>query len=134
MAEMKPQARTIILADQVYRDAETGKCIIAGTFNRIEADRFPATHPSAALYLNLTDFVGKVEVKIRIVRDATGEALAEKAFPVESKDRLAACEVTVRLANLTFEKPGKYSIEVHCEDEYLGRLPLELVHHAPPKE
>ncbi len=129
---MKPQARTILLADQVYRDAETGKCIIAGTFNRIGADRFPAIHPSASLYVNLTDFVGKAELKVRLSSDSSGMSLGEKAFPVESVHRLGSCEVIVRLSNLTFPEPGKYSLEVYCDDEYLGHLPLELVLHQAP--
>ena len=133
MKTPKPQLRTILLADQVYRDAETGKCVIAGTFNRIGADHYPATHPLASLYLNLTDFIGKAQLKIRIV-NSDEETLGEKAFAVESKDKLSACEVTVRLANLTFPLPGRYSIEVYCDDDYLGHLPVELVqHHAPPQ-
>lgn len=130
---MKPQARTILLADQVYRDAETGKCIIAGTFNRIGAESFPATHPSAALYLNLTDFLGKADLKIRLASDKTGETLGEKSFVVESRS-IGVCEVTVRLNSLTFPEPGQYSIEVYCKDEYLGHLPLELVLHEPDGE
>ena len=124
---MKPQSRTIILADQVYRDADTGKCIIAGTFNRIEAESFPATHPQAALYLNLTDFIGQVQLRVRLTRDQNGEALAERAFPVESTDRLGACEVIVRLTNLGFPEPGRYSFEVYAGDDYLGHMPIDLV-------
>jgi hypothetical protein len=128
---MKPQARAILLADQVYRDCDTQKCVIAGTFNRIGADRFPAVHPSAALYLNLTDFEGRTELKVRISSDLNGETLGEMVFGVESTNRLGSCEVTVRLTNLSFPEPGKYSLEVYCQDEYLGHLPLELVLHKP---
>jgi hypothetical protein len=127
---VKPEARTILLADHVYRDVETGKCIIAGTFNRIGADRFPAVHPSASLYLNLTDFLGKVNLKVRLVKGRTDEVLGEKSFEVESSNKLGSCEVTVRLNNLNFPEPGMYAIEVYSDEEYLGRLPLELVLHA----
>ncbi len=123
---MKPQARAILLADQIYRDAETGKCVIAGTFNRIEADRFPATHPSAALYLNLTDFSGRIQLRVRLTRDETGDCLGERSFPVESADRLGSCEVTVRLTNLVFPQAGRYSFEVYAADDYLGHLPIEV--------
>jgi len=125
----KPRPRAILLADHVYRDAETGKCVIAGTFNRIGANRFPAVHPMASLYLHLTDFVGKARLKLRIASDRSGEVLGERAFTVESVDRLGSCEVTVRLNNLTFPEPGKYAIEIYSEDEYLGHLPIELVLH-----
>jgi len=124
---VNPKARAIILADNVYRDAETGKCIIAGTFNRIGSTRFPAVHPAAALYLNLTDFVGKRRVQVRLSRDQTGETIGEREFFVESLNKLGSCEVTVRLTNLSFPEAGKYSFEVYCEDEYLGHLPIELV-------
>ena len=127
--KQKPQTRAILLADQVYRDEETGKSIIAGTFNRIGADRFPAVHPSAVLYLNLTDFEGKAELRIRLASDKDGATLHEHTFEVESRDRLGSCEVTVRLNNLTFPAPGKYSLEISMGDEYLGHLPLELVLH-----
>jgi len=126
---LKPQARAILLADHVYRDLETGKCIIAGTFNRIGADRFPATHPSAALYLNITDFTGHAELKLRIASDLTGETLGEMTFGVESQTRLGGCEAVVRLNNISFPEPGRYSMEVYCAGEYLGHLPLELVQH-----
>jgi hypothetical protein len=131
--DVKPQVRAILLADQVYRDEETGKCIIAGTFNRINADHYPATHPSSVLYLNLTDFEGKGELKIRIANDSDGTTLHEVSFEVESVNRLGSCEVTLRLNNLTFPNPGKYSLEVYMQDEYLGHLPLELTHAALPR-
>ena len=131
---MKPQARSILLADHVYRDAESGKCVIAGTFNRIGADRFPATHPSSTMYLNLTDFVGKASLKVRLTFDSDGESLGEKSFVVESTNRLGSCEVMVRLNNLSFPQPGRYSLEVWCNEEYLGHLPLELVLHKEGQE
>jgi hypothetical protein len=128
---VKPQVRAILLADQVYRDEETGKCVIAGTFNRIGADRFPATHPTAVLYLNLSDFEGRAELRIRLADDRDGSTLHEHAFEVGSSNRLGSCEVTVRLNNLTFPAPGKYSLEITMGEEYLGHLPLELVLHRP---
>ena len=122
-----PKARAILLADHVYRDAETGKCVIAGTFNRIGSNRFPAVHPAASIYLHLTDFVGKATLNLRICSDRSGEVLGERAFVVESTDRLGSCEVTVLLNNLRFPEPGKYSIELYSGDDYLGHLPIELV-------
>ena len=63
-----------------------------------------------------------------------GRRLWEMTFNVESQTRLGGCEAVVRLNNISFPEPGRYSMEVYCADEYLGHLPLELVqHHTEPE-
>ena len=60
----KPVLQALVLADHVYVDAETGKKIIAGTFNELHAAEFPTqfAHVTFA-YLCLTDLRGEAELE-----------------------------------------------------------------------
>ena len=43
MISEAPIVQAILLADHVYQDRETGKYVIAGTFNQLRGQAFPAS-------------------------------------------------------------------------------------------
>jgi hypothetical protein len=64
---MKPIILAMIICDYYYRDAGTGKSVIAGTFSTINSPLFPSKHGNCAVYIALTDVAqnGKLQLVFR---------------------------------------------------------------------
>ena len=83
-----PHVQAIILCDHIYRDDETGKCVLAGTFNRVFLEEFPGEYHPASIYLNLTDFSGHHVIQFRFMRLADQKVLDESPrFPIQHENR-----------------------------------------------
>jgi hypothetical protein len=52
---MKPIVLAMVICDNYYRDAHTGKSILSGTFSSINSPSFPSKHGNCAIYVALTD-------------------------------------------------------------------------------
>ena len=133
----------MVLADHVYRDAETGKFLIIGTFGNIflrtvvappkpapagseiegEVQTVEATHVSQAgtpyLYLALTSIHGRVPLHLKYVNLADSSVSLECQLDVESNNPVAVAEFCLPLPPLT-RPPGLYSLDLLHEGEILG--------------
>ncbi|MFQ5804841.1 MAG: hypothetical protein ACE5I3_00160 [Phycisphaerae bacterium] len=124
----KPVLQAIVLADQVYTDRDSGKKVIAGTFNRLWATEFPArfSRPTWA-FICLTNLQGRVEVNLRYIDLSSSEVLMEtKPIPVQSEDRLASLELMVQVPPFPMPHEGVYAFEVHAAGEMLGSVRLQV--------
>ena len=141
-----PVLQALILADHVYQDRDTGKKVIAGTFNVL---RFSRPSPQAAetsptvprplrpaevmkagspmVYLSLTDVRGTMSLDLRYVDLADNEVLMRGKFQVQSEDPLRTVEAVVAVPPLPIRHPGAYALELLYEDELLGALRITAV-------
>ena len=123
----KPHVNAILLADGVYRDEDSGKFVIAGTFNQVNAGAFPIVHTGSWLYLNLSDFKGDHELGFRLVRLSDGRELARSPdAAVSSKDTLRHMEIRAALPPLVFDGVGQYAIEVLWNGDYLAACKITV--------
>lgn len=110
---MKPIVLAMILADHYYRDSNTGKSIITGTFNSINCSGFPTKHGNVAVYVSLTDIAtsGKLQITFRkIAGDFTME-LPE--WTVECPEhRHSVVEIGGNIAGLPLPEFGEYEFLV----------------------
>jgi hypothetical protein len=135
----KPVLQAMVLADHVYRDASTGKHIIAGTFTNINVgtakvvvaehaeggERKILTGPvtkigSPYLYLALVEVHGQVPLELKFVDLADSSVLFEAQLVVTSGDPVAVAEYVVELPPLPVQKLGAYSLDILHESEILG--------------
>ena len=108
-----PHVQAVILCDHIYRDEDSGKCVIAGTFNRVFLQDFPGSYQPASIYLNLSDFSGQHTVAFRFKRLADQEILEESpAFELVHEDRREHHECIFDLPPLPFPEPGRYTLEI----------------------
>ena len=138
---VKPVLQALLLADNVYHDAQTGKNVIAGTFNKLtilrsnEGDEGKppedgegpkritevrqAGNPYA--YINITDVRGEIALELRYVHLESHEVVFKASSPivVKTKSPLDTVEVVIPVPMLP-RKPGVYALEVLCENELLG--------------
>lgn len=133
---VRPILQALLLADQIYVDAATGKKIIAGTFNRLVCEEFPTTSiVSKFALVSLTDVHNEVEISLRFVDLQTGDALLElKGLTVTAEDPLETVEMVVELPPLPLPHPGSYALEIHWQGEMLGllRIFLDAAPHDSP--
>ena len=145
---VKPTLQALVLADHIYRDGETGKNVIAGTFNQVtlhvrevrEAvaengtqQKVQVIGPQAGsphLYVSLTNVRGQFELALRFVNLNDNRALFEWKFLVASDDPLRTIEKIIKLPMLPFPESGIYALELLYSDDPLGCLRI-IANKAP---
>lgn len=120
----KPTLQALVLADQVYVDARTGKKIISGTFSNLWAKTFPASFGrSTWAYVCLTEVQGTVPITLRYTDLANNEVLlGTKEISVQSDNPLASHELIVEVPPFPMPHAGVFVFEVYAGDEAIGSL------------
>lgn len=128
-----PQLEAMVLADQIYTDVETGKRVLAGTFNRISAPEFPFTyvHP-AFLYLAITELRGRVKLELQLVDLSNLEIGASTWIEVYVDDPNFTVEIPMPLPAFTYPHEGVYELVLLFEGSKLGRKRIH-VHQRDPE-
>lgn len=110
---MKPIVLAMVLADHYYRDSNTGKSIVAGTFNSINCSDFPTKHGNCAIYISLTDIAVAGTLQL-IFKKADGEFsmnLPEWQVDVPN-ERHSVVEIGGNIAGLPLPEAGIYEFLV----------------------
>jgi len=115
----KPQVLAWLTCDGVHVDPGTGKHTILGVFSNIRGRQFPVAHPFMVWFLTLSDVpAGSHKVKVSMGLDATRlQPLIERTF--ESHSPLQRINLINEIRNLSFPRPGDYSILIEIDDEPL---------------
>lgn len=107
------------MCDGVHLDPASGKHTILGVFSNIKARAFPVVHPFMIWFITLTD-VSPGEHRIRISMGLDPTNPVELIYrPFESQSPLHRINLINEIRNLTFERPGEYSILIEVDDEPL---------------
>ena len=124
MAE--PYCLAMVLCDQVYRDAVSGKFTILGTFSTIGSPQYPLA-VAFMVYFAVTDGHGQIPISLRIVNaraDIAGdEPSANEIFQsqpnsVDFPSPLAVIE-SVAVIQAVIPAPGHYHCELYAADKML---------------
>jgi hypothetical protein len=146
---LKPVLQALIVADRVYRDAGSGKHIIAGTFNRVLIVRNPSppkeqqqgeatklygglNSGSPYAFISLTDVRGDTKLTLRYVDLQDNNALFQGEASVNAKSPLDTVEIVLPLPMLPMPHPGVYALELLCNEEPIGSLRIMAVETAAP--
>lgn len=122
----KPVLQALVLADHIYIDTQSGKKVIAGTFNHLTSTEFPTTFDkSKYAFVSLTEIHGEIEIVIRLIDLSSGETLMElRDLSVESDDPLETVEMVVEIGSIPMPHEGSFAFEVLAGDEPIGALRL----------
>ena len=146
---MKPTLQALLVADRVYRDGQTGKFIIAGTFNRLCFSKTPPviTPPSGQApgkimggmdagspyaYVSLTEVRGKLPLVFRYVDLTDNNPLLVSEFEVQAKSPLETVELVLPLPRLPIPHAGVYAFEILSGNDPLGSVRLVVEEIKPP--
>ena len=124
-----PVLQAIVLADQIYTDAMSGKKVIAGTFNALQPQQIPSQfNRSTFAYLCLTDVKGTVTLELRYVDLQTNEMLLGlHGVQVAAKSPLDSVELVIEVPPFPIPHEGVYAFEAHSNDTILGSLRITVM-------
>lgn len=134
-----PIVNAFLVCDSVSRDALTGKMSLFGIFKVVFAQQVPATHPSLALYVCLTDAEGEYELWVDVVyvpknaRIARFPPIEHGSLRVTSNNPLDYAEVVFDIRGLTFSEFGEYEFRLFIDGRpmALRRIWVKNVQEVP---
>jgi hypothetical protein len=133
-----PVLQALLVADHIYRDANTGKHVICGVFSALqfipkgsrpkqpppEGGAVPANQfiraGSPYVYISLTEIHGQQTFELRYVDLRDNNVMFTSNFGVKSTDPLQTIEVVLPLPVLPAPHAGVYALELLCEGNLLG--------------
>jgi hypothetical protein len=122
-----PIVMAFLLADKVFREMETGKVHIAGTFNQLSSLRFPMLHPQFYIYLCMNDLdEGDHKLKLEFRYLETGLRVMDIEQPVKSRGPLDAIEVNMCFNNIRFEQEGSVEISLELDGQAVANRSLRI--------
>ena len=110
---------------------EGNKLTIVGTFDGIQSRQFPVQHPTCSLAVKLRfadTETGQHSLALRMVNEAGKSVFPDLEGNIEvgrpATGHHAAVAMAIHLNQIPFEKPGRYSFELHIDGEWRAGLPL----------
>jgi hypothetical protein len=120
LEQQPPIVLGMILADTILLDVATGKNVIQGTYQALEAATFPFTHPSIVVYVVLTEGYGETSVRLRLTDvDESRPPIFELETVVTFSDPFVVLEVVFRETRVVFPEPGEYRLQLFGAGEPL---------------
>jgi hypothetical protein len=103
----------MVVCDYYYRDAHTGKSILAGTFSSINSSSFPSKHGNCAVYIAMTDVAQAGEVQLEFRKEGGGFSMKLPPWQVKRPDdRTAVVEIGGNINGLPLPEEGSYEFVV----------------------
>ena len=121
-----PVVNSLLIADRVYRDRDSGKWIIAGVFSGLKTRALPGRLDQLNIFFQLTNARRSFDLWLRVEHAESGEVMFEMGGPmhVSPADPLRVIEHLVRLQDVLFRREGKYWIQLLSGEEILTQAPL----------
>lgn len=116
-----------------FAQDNNGKLTIVGTFDRITPPAFPHVHPTFSIAVRLRfsqKELGshKFQLKLNAPDESQVLPIVEGDIQVNKNPETdyTAINFAVNLNQVRFEKPGKYTIELFMDEEWISGLTLTL--------
>ncbi len=123
-----PILLAFLLADKVFREAETGKVHVAGTFNRVGALQFPFVFPQIHVYLALTDLAGgRHTLSLEIRHMDRNETLLKVQQPIQGSGPLDVIEVILIFNGVPIPEPGSLELVAGVDDNVVATRLLRVL-------
>ena len=131
---LPPTVLSLILCDNVHRDAGTGKFFYLGSFSMFGVSGFPATVPLFFACFALTDGTGRQEVRVQVVdaSQVAAEPLGVEGVMAVFPNRFAVLETAVAFRGLTFPAAGEYRVQLVVAGELLMERRIVLMPYPQP--
>src|SRR6266481_50551 len=112
-----PNAKAIVLCDEVTWRAESQAADLQGVRTIIEAAVFPYRHRQLCVYLELTRHFGRSLGFVRVIKaDSEQDVFASSTHAIPFHDPLVVAQVVFRIKDCPFPEPGLYWIQFYCDE------------------
>jgi hypothetical protein len=130
----KPILLSFLLADKVFREMETGKVHIAGTFNQLSAMTFPMVHPQFFTYIAISALKpGAHKMGMQLNYLDTGEKLLQVEQEFNSPGPLDVIEMNMCFNQMVFKREGDVELilEINGNIMQTRKLMLKKIDKKP---
>ena len=119
----KPVANAVLICDRVITEEGTKKKSLIGIFEKIGSTKFPCMHYFMAVYVKLTNALGKYVFRLELVDLDKDKVInkAEIAKEILIEDPLGTHELVFNLNGLKFDSPGKYEFRILANSITFGQ-------------
>jgi hypothetical protein len=132
---LKPDLQFSLLCDDVRREVN-GKFFFIGVFEALMGHSFPLAYPGLCVINRWCNGEGKFSQKVRLVTQGNETVVETADTPVELPDTMANLTAVSFFANLRFNQPGRYWVEILLDGDLKQRYPLTVLKieaGAPPQ-
>lgn len=137
-----PIVLAFLLADKVFREMETGKVHVAGTFNQLTSVNFPLVHPIFYVYLCMSDLKqGQINMGFEMRYLETGEQVLKVEQPIQSPGPADIIEMNLCFNNIAFRQAGSIELVLTCNGQQFASRVLHIkqanvppIPDQPPRE
>ena len=116
----KPIVLSINICDSIIRDEITKKVSLIGLFSAIRVKTFPSTHSLFHVYAALTNGHGPYKTSLKIVSVEDNKVILQIDGDLNFIDPLQIVELNIGLQGVSFNKAGKYGVQIWCNDSLIG--------------
>lgn len=115
---------SIIICDEIYRDEDTKKLVIIGTFNRILASSLPCKHPRFTVLFTITNAKGNYDLRVSVEHERTGNIVLEVGGPLKVENPLDIKDLNLVMRDLIFLEEGKYWVTIKADGAIIQQRPF----------
>ncbi len=133
-ATERPVPLSLLVAERIYQDRETGKWIVAGIFSNINAPGLPVTQDTLEIFFQLTNVSQPVDLHLKVEHADSGAVLLDVGGNVKANSPLEVIHQRIVLRRVPFQHAGKYWIQLISQDEILMQVPLYIRVVTPPPQ
>lgn len=121
-----PTVEAMVVADEIYTDAQTGKRIICGTFSQIHVVKIPGIFGKFSYaFILLTDGMGDGMLCLRFVHLQTNKVLLQSpSMNFQFDDPLRVHDIVIKLPPFPLVTEGFYNLECWVDDNLIGSVRL----------
>jgi hypothetical protein len=106
---MKPLVLAMVICDNYYRDAHTGKSILSGTFSSINSPSYPSKHGNCAIYVALTDVATDGDAQLIFRKENSSFTMELPPWKVQAPgNHRAVVEIGGNINGLPIPEEGSY--------------------------
>ena len=115
----------MLTCERVIHDSETGRTSLIDVFNDLSVASLPTVVPALYVYTKTTEALGEYLFRLELVRRDDLLTIAEvTTAPIDADDPVAYQELIFQLANVVFDRPGYYDLQLWANQEPLGSTAL----------
>jgi len=133
---VKPIVLSMLICDHYYRDAGTGKSVIAGTFSSINCGSFPATHGNCAVYIAMCDVAQEGVAQLHFRKENGGFSTSLPTWTIAvPDDRRTVIEIGGNINGLPLPDAGGFEFVLTWNGNEIAsrRLAVQQI-DIPPEQ
>jgi Family of unknown function (DUF6941) len=120
----RPVPLSLLVAERIYQDRETGKWIVAGIFSNINAPGLPVVQDTLEVFFQVTNVSTPVDLHLKLEHAESGGVLLDAGGTIKSNSPLEVIPQRIVLRRVPFNRSGKYWVQLVSGGEILMQVPL----------